>query len=93
MLQSERTPSTPRKSRFSDRLERRRGLHDAEMGRAPASRSPAYTAGYAEGRRRRPRRELNVSPSPDTTVPSTGGSRMTHRRWAPRTLGMQTFGL
>jgi hypothetical protein len=39
------------RQRFSDALEFRRGRIDGEMGRAPASRIPAYRAGYAEGRR------------------------------------------
>lgn len=44
------------RQRFSDQLEYRRGRRDAEMGRAPASTSGAYRVGYAEVRRRQPRR-------------------------------------
>lgn len=53
------------RQRFSDDLEHRRGRRDAEMGRAPASRAPAYMNGYAEARRRRlrtPRPELANRP-------------------------------
>lgn len=42
--------------RFSDDLEYRRGRRDAEAGRAPASNTGAYMLGYAEVRRRQPRR-------------------------------------
>jgi hypothetical protein len=42
--------------RFSDDLEYRRGRRDAEAGRAPASNGGAYMLGYAEVRRRQPRR-------------------------------------
>jgi hypothetical protein len=45
-------PNPVRRPAFSDRLERRRGQRDAELGRAPASVGRAYMSGYSEGRRR-----------------------------------------
>lgn len=39
------------RQRFSDRIEFRRGKRDAQSGRAPASLTRQYMAGYTEGKR------------------------------------------
>jgi len=61
-IREERTPRG--RQRFSNELEYRRGRRDAEMGRAPASSAAAYRSGYAEARRRQPRKSPRAASGP-----------------------------
>jgi hypothetical protein len=70
--------------RFSDRLERRRGYRDAISGRSPASMAPSYAEGYAEGRRRSPRRRRNELTHNDGSVPRPSAWRGRRSTLTPR---------